>query len=416
MNQSQVPPTYFSCEHSDALRLYTLRPGQVRLSALRSAVAKKPKAPSVTSVPPPKAPAISIPVPIPYGKIVGHEQPLSLLNTAMRSERIHHAWVFHGPQGVGKFTAALAFAALLLDPTTQATFDGRFEADEQSQTQHLLASGTHPDLHVIVKELARFHEDARVRDKKLTTIPIDVLRRFVLAPALLAPMQRTQSRAGKVFILDEAHLLNDAGQNALLKILEEPPERVVLILVTSSEDQLLPTIRSRSQRVSFSPLSSAEMARWVNESGRAPQDQDEAGFLLNFSGGSPGAYAQAQESGLYVWWQRLEPMLREAAVGRFVLELGPSMAELTSAWSEKWVKDHQNASKEAANIAAAEWMFRLVGHYARSALHAGARRSPADVRVPLKMLDALRDAQIEADSNVNALFVMDKLAAELATH
>jgi DNA polymerase-3 subunit delta' len=379
-------------------------------------VAKKPKSPAVTSVPPPKGPTISIPVPLPYGRIVGHEQPLSLLNTAIRSERIHHAWIFHGPQGVGKFTAALSFASLLLDPTTQATFDGRFEADPESEAQRLMNAGTHPDLHVIVKELARFHEDARVRDKKLTTIPIDVLRRFVLAPALLAPSQRTQSRAGKVFIIDEAHLLNHAGQNALLKILEEPPQRVVLILVTSSEDELLPTIRSRSQRVYFSPLTPPEMAHWVASSGRPPAPQDEADFLAGFSGGSPGVYTEAQASGIYLWWQRIEPMLREAAAGNYVLELGPAMAELVSAWAEKWVKDHQNASKEAANVAAAEWMFRLVGHSIRAGLHTGARRSPPQVRVPLRMLDALREAQAEADGHVNAAFVMDKLAAELATH
>ncbi|MEO1584581.1 MAG: hypothetical protein AAFR96_08415, partial [Planctomycetota bacterium] len=59
------------------------------------------------------------PPPLPLAAVLGHDKPIAQLTAAIESERLHHAWVFHGPKGVGKLTTALAFAALVLDPTTE---------------------------------------------------------------------------------------------------------------------------------------------------------------------------------------------------------------------------------------------------------------------------------------------------------
>jgi DNA polymerase-3 subunit delta' len=393
-------------------------------------VARKPKAIKEVVVQGPNPDKfLTHPAPMARGRIIGHERPLRILDEAIDSSRVHHAWIFHGPKGVGKFTTALTFASLLLDPTTQKTFGGEFEADPSSQTQQLLAAGTHPDLFIIVKELAKFHSEQRVRDLKLTSIPADVVRDFLVKPATLASSVRTGSAAHKVFIVDDADLMNLHAQNALLKILEEPPPGVVIILVTSAEQELLPTIRSRSQRVYFSPLSQQQMSAWrqtqaasqetaplLDESEEDPMTPEEERFLFELAAGAPGVFEAAHESGLHAWWRQVGPMLVAAEKGQYTPEMGSSMADLVSKWAEAFVDEHDNASKEAANKDAAAWMFRLVGQYIQRRIREVARlpQSAAQLRVFLTMLEKIREAEMETDSNVNASFVFEKLSGELS--
>lgn len=357
--------------------------------------------------PPPAAEPLH-PAPTPFSRIFGQERALGILTESLRSGRVHHAWIFHGPMGVGKCTAALAFASLLLDPTTQETFGGGMEADPDGHVQRLLAAGTHPDLRVVRKELARFHEEKTVRDKKLTSIPIDVIRSFLLAPGYLAANLRNAARSSKVFIIDEAELLNTVSQNAVLKFLEEPPERTVVILVTNSEEQLLPTIRSRCQRVFFPPLTPDAMTQFLKGAG-LELGKAEREWLLSFAEGCPGVLVAAKTGGLHEWAERLSPMLSAAMKGVYSIELGPAMAELVDGWAKAWVEAHDNASKEAANKAAADWMLRLVSAHLRAALRTSGARDRA-----LHGLDSVVKAEREFDSNVNMQFVFEKLSGELA--
>jgi len=373
-------------------------------------VAKRPR--TIREQSSPRPPAPTGPRPIPLSKVVGHDRALSVLMDAARAGRVHHAWIFHGPAGVGKLTAALAFAAILLDPTTQETFGGELAPDPASTVQTLLAAGTHPDLHLITKELARYHEDKDIRDRKQTTIPTEVIRDFMLDPGSRAPTAGTAARAGKVFIVDEAELLSPTAQNVTLKFLEEPPERVVVILVTSSEERLLPTIRSRCQRLHLGPLADAAMRSWV--AANAPDlSGDERDWLLDFAAGSPGTLVRAREGGLIAWWRQLEPMLAEAFRGGYSLALGPTMAGLADDWAKAWVEAHDNASKEAANVAGADWMFRMVAHALTRGLRDAASGDPDATAPYLAALDAVRQAETEIDAHVNALFVMEKVSAEL---
>lgn len=346
-------------------------------------------------------------MPVAFSSLHGHAQALAILTNALRSDRVHHAWIFHGPPGVGKFTAALAFAALLLDPTTRETTKKSFSPDADSPTQQLLRAGSHPDLHIIQKELALYHDDPDVRKRKLSVIPVDVVRSFLLEPGARSASVPSGARAGKVFIVDEAELLGPASQNAVLKFLEEPPERTVTILVTSSEEQLLPTIRSRCQRVFFGALSKDEMSGWMASVGLQP-GREQLAWLLEYASGSPGALTEAAATGMFAWWERLAPLLAGAGRGDYSVELGPAMASLVEAWAVARVEGAQNASKDAANRAGAERMFRLVGSWLRQRLR------DSDPTPALSGLDALRAAEAELDSNVNAQFVFEKLASELA--
>jgi DNA polymerase III subunit delta' len=373
----------------------------------------------VKTIPRPDSPKSSLEVraPIPLSSVLGHDRALGQLNAAVASGRLHHAWIFHGPEGVGKFTAALAWGAMLLDPSSSPGLTGVYECDPASPTQRLLASGTHPDLHVVRKELARFSQDARVRDSKLATIPKGVVEDHLIAPASVAPVMRTSSIVGKVFIVDEAELLdrspsNAPTQNAILKTLEEPAPRTAIILVTSSEDRLLPTIRSRCQRVVFGTLDDRAMQTWLERSGLEVAG-DERAWLLRAAQGSPGCLQALQEAGAYQWHLALDPMLVEAARGVHPLALGATMTKLVDDWASGWVKAGEkageNRSKDAANRAGVRRMLSLVAEHARSGL-----ADPVRSSVSLRTIDLVARAQQQIDTNVQMRMVFDHLAAGLS--
>lgn len=208
-------------------------------------------------------------------EILGQDRAIGTLESAVASGRVHHAWIFSGPKGVGKHTAAWAFAAALLDPGTRVEGERLIEAGddgegEPTEARRLLDRGAHPDLHLVRKELARYSEDSGVRKRVLSNIPKAVIDEFLLQPMSRAATRRDGGLVSKVFIIDEAELLDRSIRNAptqasLLKTLEEPPTGSVIILVTSNEGRLIPTIRSRCQRVSFGLLDDAAMQRWIEQ-------------------------------------------------------------------------------------------------------------------------------------------------------
>ena len=355
--------------------------------------------------------------PIGMGNVLGQARGMDILGHSMQSNRVHHAWIFHGPEGVGKFTAAVAWAATILDPTSAPDLGGRIAPDPESQVQQLLKAGTHPDLHVIKKELARYHEEKKVRDAKLATIPKAIVEEHLIVPATLAPTMKSGSIAGKVFIIDEAELLdrsptNAPVQNAILKTLEEPPPGTVIILVTSSEDRLLPTIRSRCQRVAFTPLDDDAMRAWINTQ-RFELDPNEHHWLMQYASGSPGRFVAAIEGGLYHWHTRIEPMCMQADRGIHSISLGATMGELVDGWATTWVKQGEkigeNRSKEAANRKGADQMFALIAQRARKGL-----RDQATTHRALHTIDCVERAKSELNTNVQIKFVMEHLAAGLS--
>lgn len=347
-----------------------------------------------------------------FDEILGQPRAIATLDAAISSGRVHHAWIFHGPEGVGKFTTALAFAGVLLDPESGPDLAGRVRPDPDSRVQSLMRAGAHPDLHVIRKELAVFSEDPTVRRSKQMTIAKDVLETHLLEPAYLAA-NMTGGLASKVFIVDEAELLdrstsNAVSQNALLKTLEEPPEGTVIILVTSSEDRLLPTIRSRSQRVAFSPLPDGAMQEWA---GRAGLDTArDLGWLLTYAAGSPGRFTEAVETGLASWHSELKPGLERADRGEYDPGLAPAMKTLVEDWATAWADQDSNRSKDAANRMALGRLFAMIGEHARARL-----ADPEHAGAALGMIDAITRAETRLGSNVQTGLVLEGLAADLAS-
>lgn len=353
--------------------------------------------------------------------ILGQPAALSVIQQALDSRRVHHAWIFYGPAGVGKCTTAVAFARVLLCPNAQADFSGHVTACGSCESCRTFddPQAAHPDLHLINKELALYSDNKTVRDGKQVTIPVDVLRNRLLGPA----GRKAQLNHGKVFIVDEAELLANDGQNTLLKTLEEPPEGSYLILVTSQDDKLLATIRSRCQRVAFGELGDEVMERWLGK--QAEVDAARRSWVLRFARGSIGRASLAIEYGLDGWLRAIEPMIEAMANGRANPndDMGAVMAELAGRFAEQWVANHENASKDAANKQAARLLLGLIADVCRRKIVTltdpqEARSSLPGAEHPgacdpwLSGIDLVRLAEEQLGANVQSAWLLDNLAVQ----
>jgi len=169
-------------------------------------------------------------VPI-LGQIRGQPRVVELLRRAMAQDRVPHAYLFTGPAGAGKYTTALALAAAMNCERAPGEGCGACGPCER------IAAGVHPDVQTLE------------RQGPSQTIPIEVIRKQVI-PALGLPPHEGRAR---FYLIEEATSLLDPAANALLKTLEEPPARTHFVLCTGSPGELLPTIRSRCQRIIFQP-------------------------------------------------------------------------------------------------------------------------------------------------------------------
>ncbi len=364
--------------------------------------------------------------------ILGQSRAVDTLRAAAGAGKVHHAFIFEGPSGVGKFTTAAAFARLLLCHQPATTLTGEVEACGGCESCRLMRPRgegeiDHPDLHVIRKELAGTSSNATLRSRKQMNIPIDLLREFMVGGESgdgkfhESPAYKTAAlRHGKVFVIDEAELLDARGQNTLLKTLEEPPAGTYIILVTSQADKLLITIRSRCQRVSFGPLPDEVVGQWIDQH-HADVDAEERAWLISFAAGSLGRIELARDYDLHAWARQVLPGIDAMAKGQFDAELGQTMAGLVDEFAQAWVKNHANASKDAANRMGAGLMWSMIAGHARQRLSAMAARCEVgdlaggeDATAPwLGVIDAIREAEMNLASNVNAGLVADHLAAKM---
>jgi len=352
--------------------------------------------------------------------ILGQVPAVQSICRAMQRGRMHHAWIFHGPVGVGKFTTALRLARILLDPEATADHAARFEPPLRTEVARLIDAGTHPDLHVIRKELAAASSLRELRDRKQINIPLDLLRERMLGGldgggSNAPPVFRTPFLGhGKVFIIDEAELLEVEAQNAMLKTLEEPPERTWILLCSQQEDRLLPTIRSRCQRVSFGPLPASAMAQWWLGSGRRVDAEDRS-WIDAFAAGSPGMAALAVDAGLHGAWMSLRPALDALERGSFDATLADRMAEFIDGHAKQIVKENEQASKEAANRAGARLLLAMLGAHVRERLQtatAAAQWNAAERWIEIAA--RLQRVDDELRANLNLKHVMAHLVAQWA--
>lgn len=212
---------------------------------------------------------------------VGNASAHAAFLAAMTSGAMHHAWLFSGPEGVGKATfARIAALRLLAEAAHPGKFEPGFDVPEPDQTRTLIQAGSHPDY----RELVRLPKDSEKPDG-------DLARSITIAQVRgLMPMFATKPSMSpvRIILIDAVDDLERPGaSNALLKNLEEPPAGTIFILVSHAPGRLLPTIRSRCRRLRFDPLDDEEM-RLVLARQLPDAPETEMAAMIAASAGSPG--------------------------------------------------------------------------------------------------------------------------------
>jgi DNA polymerase III subunit delta' len=198
-----------------------------------------------------------------FSEILGHQRQTETLRLALAKGRLHHAYLFAGPEGVGKRTLAVALAKAIHCAERVDDFCG------QCANCARIEDGNHPDVRTI-EPLAGKKE-----------ISIQQIREIEKQLNF-----RSFSGRKKIAVLDPATLMNLSAQNALLKTLEEPPQDSLLVLVATNTGGLLPTLRSRCLRLSFGSLQYAQLANYL--ASKKGLKREEADFLAAMAMGSLG--------------------------------------------------------------------------------------------------------------------------------
>ncbi|HEU4837828.1 MAG TPA: DNA polymerase III subunit delta' [Micavibrio sp.] len=241
------------------------------------------------------APAGTLLPPRENPELFGHEHIEQTLISLYSKGTLPHALIFAGPMGVGKTTMAFRFARFLLSQKGDADQDSLFGDAPAAPTNmnvasddpifRKVASGGHPDLRTIERPI---DEKKGVRKG---IVDVESVR-------TIAPFLRMSASEGgwRIVIVDEADLMNRQSQNAILKILEEPPPQSLLILVCNRLGAMIPTIRSRCRVLHFAPLDNTTLATLLKRAMPQATSGDIA-LLSLLSDGSMGRAVHLQEEG-----------------------------------------------------------------------------------------------------------------------
>lgn len=254
-----------------------------------------------TDLPPPQARANQ----------VGRSDLERRLRTTMSEGALSHGWIISGAPGAGKATLAYRLARGRLDPEALSN-DASFEMPDDARCFRLVAAGAHPDLFVAQREW-----DEKTSRYK-TEITVETIRK------LTKFLNRTASGGGwRVAIIDSADDMNRNAANALLKALEEPPAKVLLLLVSSAPGRLLATIRSRCRKLELAALPETEIETLLIAEGLA---HDDAEAIAAISRGRPGyALRLAAEGGdeaVRLAHGFLKAVVANADISKFFTALG----------------------------------------------------------------------------------------------
>jgi DNA polymerase III subunit delta' len=232
---------------------------------------------------------------MPFSELIAQDRALSPLRSALRRGALHHAYLFGGPEGVGKGRAARLLAQAANCAAAGEPGEGfRDDPCGTCTPCRKIDKGIHPDVLVLSEERVMAKAgtwEPRGGRSPSKDIVVDQVRDLVDRRLAL---KRHEARR-RFVVIDPADAMNPQAQNALLKTLEEPPEDTTLVLVATSPDALLPTIRSRCLRVPFAPVPPSLVAERLVAAGHAPE---RARLAAALSGGSLGRALALDEEAL----------------------------------------------------------------------------------------------------------------------
>lgn len=228
------------------------------------------------------------------GYVVGHEKAEEVFFEAWKNGKLHNSWIVAGVEGIGKATLVYKFARFLLTNNPEAK---NLDISPDSEIFHLVSNNSHPDLKIIerdytetdkkkiikaIKSGEKMEQDELDGLKKSQFIRVDDVRTI---NDFLA--KKSSLDGWRVVIVDSVDELNNNGANAILKILEEPPYKTIIFLISHNPNKLLPTILSRCIKLNLTPLEDGVVASLLRRY-RSELKEKEIKELLEVSGGSVG--------------------------------------------------------------------------------------------------------------------------------
>jgi len=298
-----------------------------------------------------------------FAEVIGHTKQLAILRSALSAERLHHAYLFVGPDGIGKRTTAIAIAKAIHCAESIEDFCGICVNCAR------ISDGNHPDVRLIQP----------LPDKK--EISIQQIREIERELNF-----RSFSGKRKIAVIDPATLMNLSAQNALLKTLEEPPADSVIVLIAPNSGGLLPTVRSRCVRLSFSPLGRHEVAAYLDSQTVTMRNDSES--LAAMSMGSIGVALKLKKEGLFEKQKEWARVLSSLQPGDYYSamaaaeELGENRDETLNflQWAESWYRDllvyqASHRSEELVNLEMLAEIKRQAATFNRDRLHSSMEKT-----------------------------------------
>ena len=310
----------------------------------------------------PETPDNATPPPRANPDLVGHESAETALRRLFQSGRMPHAVLITGPRGIGKATLAYRFARFVLahgahggEAGGLAEDDGTLGIPAETGVFRRVASGGHADL--LAVERAYDPRRRRLRSEIVAEETREIAAFLRLTPA---------EGGWRVVIVDGADAMNRSAANALLKILEEPPRRTLLLLVAHNPRRLLPTIRSRCRRFPMAPLPPSVVSRLL-ATYRPDMAQAQSAALVALADGSIGrALELAEAGGVDLYHAILALLSRDQGIDPVALH---NLADRLA-----------RGEADGAYRAAEELLARLLGEIAIGAAGAAEADATADSR------------------------------------
>lgn len=299
-----------------------------------------------------------------FRDLIGQELASTILMRAIREDKITHAYLFTGPEGVGKKTTALAFAAALNCENLPESGDSCGECVQC----RMIGGDGHADIEIISPD------GAETKIKQM---------REMRRSAQYAPVRGRR----KVVIIEQADTMNEDSSSAILKILEEPPQYLVMILLSRNPAILLPTIRSRCLQVRFPNVSVEKLADALMNGYSV--DKERAEFLAAYSEGRPGkAISIMEDEGFNSWRAEIGKLASgiSASSTRSALRLSEDLQKLASQGKEDG--QSQRAAMKTVLDALVLWYRDVLG---LSVQGQSARLINSDLRELLTSLPASPD-------------------------
>lgn len=337
-----------------------------------------------------------------FSDIFSQDAAIGFLHRALLRDRLPHAMVFSGPVGVGKEMTARALAGLWLCHDRPAIREDQLPvACDKCDSCRVMSAGNHPDYHLVYRQLVRIQHE----DRKAIDLSIDVIRPYLVEPA----NRKAMLNHGKVFVVEQAELMSVAAQNALLKTLEEPSAGTLIILLTDQPNQLLQTIRSRSQMVRFGRLPSEKVRQFLMERGLSASDANDA---ADFADGSLGLALRWSEDGVIQHARRLSTIVHQILVRRGdTSELQGAFTSAADEYAEKQLKRDPLGSKPQATREG----LNIHLHLAASALSGALRRTDDEALLDSLCggIEAIVETERNLDANVNVSLAFQQLGVAL---